>query len=252
MIHSKVSINSNSSELMDVSTSINLFTYNIFEYDLNLVLPVLEDSDADIVVLQEVEYSYDNDVLVDGVKWLAAKLNMSHFSDDGNTDYGGVSILSRWTITKSYSIKLGKIDGYIDRFMIVCLIDSPEGEIVVMGIHLQQPYYPRDRSDQVEKILTEIATDDISSNIVLMGDFNSPDVFFDPAYAKLTKALNDGFVASGGNIYQGNTWPSKNPVLRVDYIFVSDGITIIEGSGGVFGEPDNSDHLGVYVEISIE
>lgn len=85
-----------------------------------------------------------------------------------------------------------------------------------------------------------------------MGDFNTPVVFYDPAYVKLTKAMNDGFIGSGKNIFQGNTWPSKNPVLRVDYIFVSDGITIIEGSGSVLGEPENSDHLGVYIEISIE
>lgn len=167
MIHSKVSINSNSGESMDVSTSINLFTYNIFEYDLNLVLPVLEDSDADIVVLQEVEYSYDNDALVDGVKWLAAKLNMSHFSDDGNTDYGGVSILSRWPIIQSNVLSLGKIDGYIDRFMVGCIVDSPYGELVVMGTHLQQPNYIRDRSNQVDKILSEVESFELSTKIVL-------------------------------------------------------------------------------------
>ena len=52
--HSLISIKI---EQIDSGNAIKIATYNIYEYDLIHILPVLEDLDADVLALQEVEFS---------------------------------------------------------------------------------------------------------------------------------------------------------------------------------------------------
>jgi endonuclease/exonuclease/phosphatase family metal-dependent hydrolase len=73
----------------------------------------------------------------------------------------------------------------------------------------------------------------------------------DPAYWALSSEFSDGWVASGGNIYTGRTWNDEIPLLRVDYIWLTNHWSVLENSGRHY-ETEESDHLGFSLEIVIQ
>ncbi|MFX1255172.1 MAG: endonuclease/exonuclease/phosphatase family protein [Promethearchaeota archaeon] len=242
-VHSRVSIKVTTVD--SAENPIKLLTYNIFEYSLDKILPVLQEANADIIALQETYYSVLNETPIDGVVWLANKLDYYYYLDENNrTEIYGVSLLSRWPIIDQYNIELD----YQSRTALVGIIDSPIGSIPVMATHLSQPYYFSDRMSQINQIVEESRN---YSEMIIMGDFNTPDVILDEGYRILTQEFSDGWIASGNLAIKGRTWPANAPFLRIDYIWLKGDWKVIKFSAKLYGNPENSDHKGVYLEVTL-
>ncbi len=246
-VHSRVSIKVNTVD--SAENPIKLLTYNIFQYSLDKILPVLQEANADIIALQETYYGVLNGTPIDGVVWLANNLDYYYYLDEENrTEIYGVSLLSRWPIIDQYNIELEGIEGYQSRTALVGIIDSPIGSIPVMATHLSQPYYFSDRMSQINQIVEESRN---YSELIIMGDFNTPDVIFDEGYQILTKEFSDGWIASGNLAIEGRTWPAIAPFLRIDYIWLKGNWKVITFSAKLYGNSENSDHKGVYLEVTL-
>jgi endonuclease/exonuclease/phosphatase family metal-dependent hydrolase len=57
--------------------------------------------------------------------------------------------------------------------------------------------------------------------------------------------------ASGKNSFEGRTWPSNSPFLRVDYVWLSkNDWQVQKGSGKLLGNTTYSDHLGLKITVN--
>ncbi|MCY3412773.1 MAG: endonuclease/exonuclease/phosphatase family protein [Candidatus Heimdallarchaeota archaeon] len=229
---------------------IRLLTFNIFEHPVDQVLQILKESDADIIALQEVDASSLDNIPVDAMQYFSEELGMYAFSHDYQHDLYGVSMLSRWPIVNTNILDMGRVDGYLNRGLIHATVDTPYGFLDVLATHLQQPFYPEDQIDQAHKIINYTQSQ-YAEHLVILGDFNMLDYFFNPPYYLLTREYHDAWTTSGNTVFSGSTWPSKSPYLRIDYIFVNDGIGVHKGSANTIGDETSSDHLGVMCDISL-
>ena len=94
------------------------------------------------------------------------------------------------------------------------------------------------------KILTEFI-DTTSTAIVLCGDFNDTPVSY--SYTQIARRLTDAFTIAGIGI--GNTYNQIIPLLRIDYVFVSDEIHVLDYRRI---NVNYSDHYPLWVELSKE
>ena len=94
------------------------------------------------------------------------------------------------------------------------------------------------------KILSGLI-DTTASAIVLCGDFNDTPVSY--TYTRISRRLTDAFTVAGLGI--GNTYNQIIPLLRIDYVFVSNAIHVLDYRRVML---DYSDHYPLYVELSKE
>ena len=84
---------------------------------------------------------------------------------------------------------------------------------------------------------------------VLGGDLNEGSE--GPAAAWISERLWDAFLAAGEG--PGDTFPSGNPRARIDYLFVSEGITVERTwVGGDPSKLEASDHRPVFADVILE
>ncbi len=95
---------------------------------------------------------------------------------------------------------------------------------------------------QEVKILSRVI-DTSSRPIILCGDFNDPPLSF--TYTRIARHLTDAFTVAGMGL--GNTYREYFPILRIDYIFVSDEFRILDFRRI---KVRYSDHYPVYAELS--
>jgi endonuclease/exonuclease/phosphatase family metal-dependent hydrolase len=227
---------------------IKLMTYNIYSYDLSKVWPVIREANADIYVLQELDFSTFEERPVDAVRWLAFELGYYYFELNNTNMYNGVSILSKWTITSSQYFELPYQEGNLERSLLISKIETPRGILNVFASHLQQPFYQTDQVNQIEKII-DFANG--YSDVVFLCDCNTPDLILLESYRKLNENFEDSWIISGHFPGSGRTWPADHPYLRVDYIWIKGGIKVVKDSAHLIGDENNSDHKAVSVEIII-
>jgi endonuclease/exonuclease/phosphatase family metal-dependent hydrolase len=223
-------------------------TYNIYEYDITEIWPIIKEADADIYVLQELDYSAYENRLVDAASWFANELGYFYFEFNNSNTYNGVSILSRWEFLSTNHISLPNQEGHMERSLLIATINSPSGNLTIFASHLQQPFYTDDQVDQIDVII-EYAEQ--YQSLAFLCDCNTPDLIFHKPYRKLTGYFEDAWIISGRLPGSGRTWPADNPYLRVDYIWVKGDIRVIKDSGQLHGNEENSDHKGVSVEIKV-
>ena len=83
----------------------------------------------------------------------------------------------------------------------------------------------------------------IEGPLILAGDFNTPPR--GNVYALLTEELDDAFAVAGRG--WGQTFPARQPVIRIDYVFTR-GLTVVDcrvgGAGG-------ADHRAVIADLAL-
>ncbi len=243
-------------------TTIKVMNYNIHQYyqeDPNPMinksgnyvfqnlLNVIEAENPDIVVLEESEGNRITGGNVNGVPWLASRLNMFfYYGPDTSDQIYGVSLLSKWPISSEETFMLPSTES-IERVAIRCVIDHPDGEFYVVGTHFQTGKYKIDRENQAKKIV-EIVGD---SPTLILGDFNTRPYPSDNAYMILNNTFNDAWVW-GGNDVNDTAGYTDSPLdlhSRIDYIwFTKNDWTIIDV--GVTGNYKSSDHMAVFAEFT--
>jgi endonuclease/exonuclease/phosphatase family metal-dependent hydrolase len=220
-------------------------TYNIhYGYDtswhqsLEEQARTIEESGADIVLLQEVDACRVTSYGIDNALWLARRLGMQEVFAPTLEGLSGIALLTRFPITISGSQ----------------LLSSRLEQTAMVYATMEVGYHPLDaygvwlglEAEERERQLNE-ALDHVSGTMsaVLGGDLNAtPD---SPTYARLqTARFEDPFVVAG--LEPAPTYPAIAPAKRIDYVWVRD----LEVLNAEVLDSVASDHRMVVVEVSNE
>ncbi|OLS22196.1 MAG: hypothetical protein HeimC3_32000 [Candidatus Heimdallarchaeota archaeon LC_3] len=251
-------INVDINSISEPKQSLRIVTFNIHQYwsqedaDLfaNKFLSLFKSINPDIIGLQESWDSYSSNETFN-VAWFAIKLNMYYLKFAGsNSSYlHGLGILSRYPFIDSNYLILKDSDTIFTRTLIWGQITTPVGNITVFNTHLDTfPSQP----NQINQTRVIYNVTKNYSNAILLGDLNIPDSLFLESYRFITEKYEDAWVASGHKTYEGRTWPSDLPLLRVDYILLQGRHwLIVKNTTRTLGDVSYSDHLGLTTEITL-
>ena len=211
---------------------IRVGTYNM-HYGYNTI----EESGADIVMLQEVDTGRVTSYGVDDALWLARRLGMQAVYGPALEGLSGIALLSRYPITEADTQLL---TSHLEQTAIVHARVQVGGRAVdAYGTWLGLE--PEERARQLEHALAYIGD---ASPAVFGADFNaSPD---SPTYARIHAAgFEDPFV--GGGFDPAPTSPAVEPVERIDFVWAR-GLAV---RGAQVLDSLASDHRMVVVELAL-
>jgi len=166
----------------------------------------------------------------------------------------GVSVASRHKLKGVYRIDLnyGLRDGltpHMDRYAAALLVEIYGRKVVFVSIHLDHHENPQVRLAQAERLESEldrIVGDSVYCRI-LAGDFNDAENSPVMAFLK-AQGYQDCYRACHSE--GGNTFPTRNPSTRLDYIMVKAAAGVRALSARlVLNNHEMSDHLGVVAVI---
>ncbi len=216
--------------------SLKVMTYNIHEgfgannrLDLEAVLATIQPWNPDILVLQEVDMGVVMTGWVDQARWLAQRLNMylAPITDTESTWQGDV-ILSKYPIINYEELILPSSEE--TDTLLKATIDVGTDTVTVFGVHFTV-MSPASRLQQATLAFPYI--DAVSGLKIWAGDFNI-DAYTTNAtdqgiLTNILSRFNDTFdIVPGGSRYGNCTSTSWDPTERIDYVFVSNGITVDE------------------------
>ncbi len=225
--------------------------------NIERIADVINESEADIVALQEVDRWVSNSGSIDMMSRLSDLTGMTYAFCRNADKGGGVTgngLLTRFPILEEKSILPEGSDSDHDRSMMLVL-DVRGTSLMVINTEFARS---RNDSNQIAGIRRILAETQGSGYVpvVYCGSFNTDST--DPTIAPPADGLEDCWnVAGTGN---GYTYPSASPVRRVDYIFVSKTQTPSDSKTGRSGlKPQRakvittsaSDHLPVAVDFNI-
>jgi endonuclease/exonuclease/phosphatase family metal-dependent hydrolase len=241
-----------------VMKSLKVMTYNIHhgkgmdkKVNLNRIVEVISSSNADIIGLNEVDKHFSKrSNYTDQVQFLAKELNMySSFSPSISTkskdrafevhQYGN-GVLSRFPLITTnhhlFECTPKMIEG---RSFLEVTIYFNEKLVNLYITHLSlYPYLHRTQSDFILK--------NVKKPAIILGDWNmNPN---SKAWKRITETYIDVWGEVGRN--SGFTYPSIRPRKRLDYIFVSEDIQILDAKV-IDSSPLASDHLPLLSTLSI-
>lgn len=239
---------------------VKIFSYNIAHgvghdgrLDLDRIARVIRLSGADVVALQEVDRHWGSrSEFADQAAKLGKMLNMRvRFAPIYSLDPPeagkprrefGLAILSRYPITRFENHELSRISSVEPEKGVQKLPGFPEAVINLYGreIRLFNTHLswldPELRLLETEEMLEIMGRS--RHPVVLAGDMNAlPDA---PEIGRLKAVLTDTFEAAGEG--DGYTFPVPDPVRRIDYIFASPKICVLDSR---VIEREGSDHYGV-------
>lgn len=214
----------------------------LFEGNLQTVLENLRRIDADFLAFQEIDYdskrSYNTDqhkkIEELGYEYSAKAVNWDKryvpfpyypFSMHFGKVVSGQSVLSKFPIVEQERIELERNQSnpfyydsfYLDRLAQVVKIRVAGHNLVLINVHLEA-FDQETRIRQFEKLRTIYAKYCNEVPTIMLGDFNS-DIRYDNAGIRmLTEMVRTGNAVFDLNDIQ-NTFDSREPTERLDYIF---------------------------------
>jgi endonuclease/exonuclease/phosphatase family metal-dependent hydrolase len=155
------------------------------------------------------------------------------------------AVLARppWRLVGKDVERLPRHAGGVQRGVVFALARRAGQRVTVGAVHLGLSGRERERH---ARELTDVLAG-VPHPLVLGGDLNEgPD---GGAASWIAERYWDAFARSGEG--QGDTFPATTPRARIDYVFVSDGITVDRAwVGPRAGE--GSDHLSVFADLTLE
>lgn len=224
--------------------------------NLERVAELVRSTNADLVLLQEVDRGTKRSGNVDQPAALAARSGL-HVAFGSALDYDGgtygVAILSRWPIVSDTLFHL-PVDppqeraggSHEPRGALRVIIASPYGRLAVLNTHLDASGVDRWRRQEADSLVSLVAQTRRNESLVIAGgDFNStPESAVQVAVR--SGGLRDSWTECAGG--QGFTYPFDVPVKRIDYLFLAGDIKCTSASVINTGV---SDHRPLLVRISI-
>lgn len=213
---------------------------------------VIRRCDPDVAALQEVDVGKWRTRRQDQAAVLAKTLSMSYrffpVVEDGDGSYG-LALLSRFPIVdirRGWLPLLPEDRERERRGVLQAVVDVPGGPVWILVVHLS--LYPRERRAQMAALVGSewLGAIDPEMPVLVCGDFNAGPR--SPAYRLLSAHLSD---ARNGAASSGGTFFSRNPLFRIDHIFVSPQLKVRD-----VRVPRNhevqlaSDHLPVYADLT--
>jgi len=241
-----------------MGSRLRVVTYNVHscfgtdrKLDPGRIAAVIAECGADIVALQEVDVERARSGGVDQAETIAAHLSMiSHFHPALHLEeerYGDALL----TALPTRLVKAGGLPSRGEpRGALWVEVPVDEMKLQVFVTHLG--LLGGERVRQTEALVgpgwlgAEMPE---RSRIVFAGDLNA--VSRSASYRLLARRLRDAQVEAGGR--PGATFPSRLPLLRIDHIFVGEGVRVHQTF--VHDSPlarRASDHLPLCADIEIE
>lgn len=210
--------------------------------DLARVARLLNELDADLVALQEVDERVRRTARVDQAgrlaEWTGLQPVFGAFMPYQDGQYG-MAVLSRWPIVGSTNHRLP--DGAEPRTSLAVRVRSPDSgrELVFAGVH-----FYRTEEERLAQARTLVqALDTVRAVTILAGDFNST-----PDSPVMTELAEDWSIVEKGE--DRFTFSSFDPVREIDFVLHrGDGVEVVEQR--VLDEPVISDHRPLLVKFVI-
>jgi endonuclease/exonuclease/phosphatase family metal-dependent hydrolase len=238
--------------------SLKVMSYNIHHgvgidnvLDLQRIADFITEKKAEVVGIQEVDRHYGaRSNFEDQAKKLAemlgyhyvfgANLDLDPAVEGQNRRQYGTAILSKYPIVQSQNYHLSSF-GKEQRGLLEATINVKGNHIRIYNTHLGLDVPQRlAQVNEINEILSKKETP-----VILMGDLNA-----EPGVEEVELLLNEAnLVDVFQNEDNANTFPVLNPIKRIDYIFVSEGVKF--SSQQVF-HSTYSDHLPIIVDIELD
>jgi len=227
---------------------VRIMTYNLHNgfntqgrLDMESLAQVIEESDPDIVALQEVSRGWLVSGRLDMLTWLSQRLDLPYVFGPTADPFWGNAILSRYPVVEVTYHDLPPRDLFILRGFTAAVIDLRDGDhLQVIATHLHHV----EEDSSIRKLQTEALVDfwDDATGTVLLGDLNAQ-----PEDAEIEVLENAGMTdAMERPQDQEPTFPSYDPERRIDYIWVSPDLYTREV---YVPQSTASDHLAVVTEV---
>lgn len=235
-------------------------------FDIGSTAAAIEEIDADVIALQEVDVHWgERSLNLDLAEELAEALDMwvefaPIYSNDPVEEGGpraefGVAVLSDYPIvdftnheitrlsTQSENPEPAPAPGFAE-----AVVQARAARVHVYSTHLDYRGDPTVRELQVADTLEILAEDGPHASQILMGDFNArPDA---PELGPLWDVLTDAHAVAGEG--DGFTFPADTPDRRIDYVTVSEGITVQDAFVPADGvAATSSDHRPVVADLEL-
>jgi len=238
---------------------------SLFDNNLKNVYKEFTSLNPDIICLQEIDYHSKRSYYVNQQEELQ-KLGYNYIFQAVNWDvnylpfpyyppsmhfgevYSGQSILSKYKLEDVERIVLDRVDDnpfyrdafYLDRLAQVSKISIGGKTAVIINVHFEAFDAPtrNKHAKIIVKLYNEFAID---YPVLLVGDFNSDGRFENAAIQMI---LDIPGIKSAGHD-KGNTYPSLNPKVRLDYIFYNEEFIELQSAAVLTSFEQASDHLPV-------
>ena len=198
--------------------TIRIITYNIHsgkgmdgKFDMARIANIIRAENPDIVCFQEITRNMPYNRFTDMPHEMSILLKMKVVFA-GNLNFGpfqfGNATLTRLKVKRHKNIELPVSFLKEPRGCLQTVFELPNGSVTVLNTHLGLS--EKDRKKQVQAILMELG----SGPVVLVGDFN------EKPGGRNIKLLTGKF-SDAASAFPEPTYPTDQPLERIDYIFHS-------------------------------
>ena len=227
---------------------VRVMTYNLHngfntqgELNMEAIARGIEDQDPDVVGLQEVSRGWAINGPTDMAEWLSHRLDMPYVFGPTAGPMWGNALLSRYPIVAFQAIELSPRDLRLQRGFILADIDVGDGQLLrVLNTHW---HHSEDegaiRQAQAFQMVEYLEGSDA---IVLIGDLNAR-----PNAPEVQILRQAGLQDVLDGVTPRFTSPSDVPEKQIDYILISNGLTI---TGSSVPRTTASDHLPILADVS--
>ena len=250
-------------------SSLRIVDWNIDRgLQLRAVIDFLANTDADILILQEVDLNARRTHRLNIAEEIARKLQMDYVfgrefqelvqGSKASPAYHGQAVLAKWPISNSRLIRfsrqshfwqphwfLPRIEPFQERLggriALVADINVAGSRLVAYNLHLESRGNDELRLSQMQEVLSDAARQDPRCPLVVAGDFNLDASKDSAASAFATAGFQDAIAAP-----HTSTTPSRRlfePGRRIDWAFVRGPVRA--GSGRVHNQVKASDHYPI-------
>lgn len=200
--------------------TVRVLSFNIYhgattkgDFDLDKLASVINETQPDLVALQEVDFKTKRAKNYDLATELGQRTKMAPlFGKAMNFSGGayGVGILSKHALIESKNTPLPYTQGNEPRTSLEVLVELASGDTIrFVGTHLDHKNDSPDRINQVKTINKTFVKNDYPT--ILAGDLN------DTPESKAIAILNEFWTDSFGDKPEP-TYSSDNPFKKIDYI----------------------------------
>ncbi len=230
---------------------IKVMSYNIhsgFNFagsqDLEAIADVIEDSGADIVVLQEVSRVRLMDGAADMPTWLSQRLDMPMLFQGTEEPIWGNAILSRYPVLESGWGDLPLAGTLMKRGYLWARIDAGGPQpLLVIGTHLH--HLGPDSLARQAQVPVILEFWDGQGYSLLLGDLNA-----EPDSTEMEMIVEAGLLDSWSDagVGSGFTFSSGDPYQRIDWIWHTEDLIAVETQ---VVQTQASDHMPVLATIDL-
>jgi endonuclease/exonuclease/phosphatase family metal-dependent hydrolase len=247
----------------------------LFDTNLQNVLLENEKINPDIIAFQEIDYQSSRSYFINqeerianfGYNFRASAINWDKnyvpfpywpFHMNFGKVVSGQSIISKYPLKENQRIVLSRVDDaafyrdafYLDRLAQVAKVILNGKEVILINVHLEAFDKPT-RAVQFKEVITLFNSYKDKYPTILLGDFNSKARDKKASVQEIFEMEGVGNAAFDVKNIQ-NTFNSKDPYKRIDYIFYTKN-SIEYVSGKVLNEFEQaSDHLPVQMNFKLK